>query len=68
MLDFGTNDYGIAGDNGEVLPKLPDAAFQLISIDPPFNMGKVQQRRTLHTTRSEGRRPGRLRGVGRHDL
>lgn len=53
MLEFGTNDYVIAGDNGEVLPKLPDAAFQLIYIDPPFNTGKVQQRRTLQTTRSE---------------
>jgi site-specific DNA-methyltransferase (adenine-specific) len=36
-------------DNIEVLPKLPSDAFQLIYIDPPFNTGKVQARKTLAT-------------------
>jgi site-specific DNA-methyltransferase (adenine-specific) len=36
-------------DNIDVLPKLPSDAFQLIYIDPPFNTGKVQARRTLAT-------------------
>lgn len=36
-------------DNMEVLPKLPRNAFQLIYIDPPFNTGKVQGRKTLET-------------------
>lgn len=59
MLDFGPDDYVIAGDNLDVLPKLPDQAFQLIYIDPPFNTGKIQQRRTLQTKRSnEGDRVG----------
>ncbi len=35
----------------DVLPKLPDEAFQLIHIDPPFNTGKVQARKTLETVR-----------------
>jgi 16S rRNA G966 N2-methylase RsmD len=30
-------DYVVLGDNAEVLPKLPDQAFQLIYIYPPFN-------------------------------
>ncbi len=35
------------GDNLDVLPGLPDEAFQLIYIDPPFNTGETQARRTL---------------------
>ena len=34
----------ILGDNLDALRTLPDAAFQLIYIDPPFNTGKVQSR------------------------
>ncbi|MGI8429837.1 MAG: DNA-methyltransferase [Solirubrobacteraceae bacterium] len=39
----------VCGDNLDVLPMLPTAAFQLIYIDPPFNTGKLQTRRTLGT-------------------
>lgn len=39
----------IHGDNLEVLPDLPDGAFQMIYIDPPFNTGKLQARRTIET-------------------
>jgi site-specific DNA-methyltransferase (adenine-specific) len=39
----------ILGDNMDVLPRFPDATFQLIYIDPPFNTGKEQRRRTLRT-------------------
>jgi site-specific DNA-methyltransferase (adenine-specific) len=39
-------------DNADVLPNLPDGAFQLIYIDPPFNTGKIQARQSLTTTRS----------------
>ena len=46
-------DHVVFGDCATVLPRLPDTAFQLIYIDPPFNTGKVQQRRTLATVRSE---------------
>jgi site-specific DNA-methyltransferase (adenine-specific) len=46
-------DSVILGDCAVVLPELPDAAFQLIYIDPPFNTGKAQLRRTLATTRDE---------------
>ncbi len=33
----------------DVLPKLPGNAFQLIYIDPPFNTGTVQARKTFTT-------------------
>lgn len=46
-------DYVVLGDNADVLPKLPDGAFQLIYIDPPFNTGGVQERRTIQTVRDE---------------
>lgn len=53
MIDFSTGDnFVIQGDNMQVLPKLPDGAFQLIYIDPPFNTGGTQQRKTLKTTRA----------------
>jgi site-specific DNA-methyltransferase (adenine-specific) len=40
------NTIHLAG-NMAVLPALPGAGFQLIYIDPPFNTGKPQTRRTL---------------------
>ena len=39
----------LLGDNLELLPGFADGAFQLIYIDPPFNTGRRQQRRTLRT-------------------
>ncbi|MDQ3678521.1 MAG: site-specific DNA-methyltransferase [Actinomycetota bacterium] len=39
----------ILGDSLRVLPTLADEAFQMIYIDPPFNTGKKQTRRTLKT-------------------
>ena len=44
----------ITGDNLDVLPTLDAGAFQLIYIDPPFNTGKLQQRRTLGTEADVG--------------
>ncbi len=43
----------ILGDNLEVLPSLQDETFQLIYIDPPFNTGKTQTRKTLQTMPDE---------------
>ncbi|HKG01972.1 MAG TPA: DNA methyltransferase [Conexibacter sp.] len=34
-------------DNMHVLPQLPAETFQLVYIDPPFNTGETQSRRTL---------------------
>lgn len=54
MIDVtAPTDFVIQGDCADVLPKLADASFQLVYIDPPFNTGKVQQRKTLRTVRSE---------------
>jgi site-specific DNA-methyltransferase (adenine-specific) len=41
------DDMVIAGDNLPALRSLPDAAFDLIYMDPPFNTGRAQGRRTL---------------------
>ncbi|MDR1852116.1 MAG: site-specific DNA-methyltransferase [Propionibacteriaceae bacterium] len=41
------------GDNLELMRRLPDGAFRLVYLDPPFNTGKKQRRRTLKTTRVE---------------
>ncbi|MBI3159309.1 MAG: site-specific DNA-methyltransferase [Chloroflexi bacterium] len=43
----------VFGDNLPILESLPDNTFDLIYIDPPFNTGKVQERRQLRTTRSQ---------------
>ncbi|MHB8243685.1 MAG: DNA methyltransferase, partial [Solirubrobacteraceae bacterium] len=50
-------DRILLGDNLELLPTLADESFQLIYIDPPFNTGKLQARRTLRAVQdSEGRK------------
>jgi site-specific DNA-methyltransferase (adenine-specific) len=36
-----------AGDNAAALERLPDGAFDLIYLDPPFNTGRAQSRQTL---------------------
>jgi site-specific DNA-methyltransferase (adenine-specific) len=41
------DDVVIRGDNVDVLGCLPDASFQLIYMDPPFNTGGVQARRSM---------------------
>jgi len=60
MIDLeAPGDLVILGDNAGVLTRLADASFQLIYIDPPFNTGKTQIRRTLETARDdEGDRIG----------
>jgi site-specific DNA-methyltransferase (adenine-specific) len=46
-------------DNLDLLARLPDGAFTLVYIDPPFNTGKEQRRLTLATTPdAEGDRVG----------
>jgi DNA modification methylase len=40
-------------DNMDVLPSLGDASFQLVYVDPPFNTGRTQRRRTIATVRDE---------------
>jgi site-specific DNA-methyltransferase (adenine-specific) len=44
----------VHGDNLPVLAGLPDASFQLIYIDPPFNTGRTQSRQTMTTVRAAG--------------
>lgn len=38
-------------ENMDVLPRLPDESIQLVYMDPPFNTGKAQVRKTLTTAR-----------------
>jgi site-specific DNA-methyltransferase (adenine-specific) len=47
------DDLVIEADNAVVLPLLPDGAFDLIYIDPPFNTGRDQRRRTLRAVRDD---------------
>ena len=47
-------DEIIHGDNLEVLPRFADGSFQLIYIDPPFNTGGQQRRRTLRAVADGG--------------
>ena len=43
----------LLGENLELLPTLASESFQLVYIDPPFNTGKVQERRTLSAVRDD---------------
>lgn len=47
-------DTVIEGDNLPALRGLPDGAFQLVYIDPPFNTGMTQKRRAVTTRVAEG--------------
>lgn len=49
----GRSDFVVLGDNMEVLASLPDASFQLVYVDPPFNTGTARTRRTLRTAQDE---------------
>jgi site-specific DNA-methyltransferase (adenine-specific) len=53
------DDLIIHGDNGPVMAMLPEGAFDVIYMDPPFNTGHAQARRTLSVVASpEGERTG----------
>jgi site-specific DNA-methyltransferase (adenine-specific) len=41
------------GDNLPILRTMPDASFDLIYVDPPFNTGKVQARTRIRALRDE---------------
>ncbi|MDM4762263.1 site-specific DNA-methyltransferase [Galbitalea sp. SE-J8] len=45
-------DLVIEGDNLAATATLPDGAFQLVYLDPPFNTGRPQRRQTITTTRT----------------
>jgi site-specific DNA-methyltransferase (adenine-specific) len=53
-------DLVVEGDNLEVLPDLPDGAFTVIYLDPPFNTGRSQTRHETHSVR--GSRAGAVTG------
>jgi site-specific DNA-methyltransferase (adenine-specific) len=57
-------DTVIAGDCADVLPTLPAEAYQVIYLDPPFNTGRTQQRRTLSTARAGDDDAGDRTGFG----
>ncbi|WP_439564522.1 DNA-methyltransferase [Microcella sp.] len=44
-------DLLLHGDNFAAMAALPDASMQLVYLDPPFNTGRTQHRRTTRSTR-----------------
>ena len=44
------DDLVVVGDNAPVMGALPDGAFDLVYMDPPFNTGRAQARHTLAVT------------------
>jgi len=53
----------VEGENLAVAARLPDGVADLVYLDPPFNTGKRQERRTLVVERDEA---GDRRGFGDH--
>lgn len=53
-------DLVVEGDNLEVLAQLPDGAFTVVYLDPPFNTGRSQTRHA--TTSVRGSRTGAVTG------
>lgn len=52
----------VLADNLDILHSLPDAFASLIYVDPPFNTGKLQRRRRIKATATDG--PGDRIGFG----
>jgi site-specific DNA-methyltransferase (adenine-specific) len=53
------SDQILLGDNLQLLPKFASGSFQLVYIDPPFNTGRQQARKTLRTVAdADGERTG----------
>ncbi|WP_081423033.1 DNA-methyltransferase [Leifsonia xyli] len=50
----GAPDTVVCADNVSVVTALPDGAFRLIYLDPPFNTGRPQARQQTTSVRSEG--------------
>jgi site-specific DNA-methyltransferase (adenine-specific) len=48
-----SKDEILLGDCLELLPRFAEESFQLIYIDPPFNTGREQARRTVRTVSGE---------------
>jgi site-specific DNA-methyltransferase (adenine-specific) len=46
------DDLILLGDNLPALEALPDASFDLVYMDPPFNTGRAQRREQLSVTRA----------------
>src|SRR5918992_1717421 len=44
-----TEDLILLGESLELLPQFADESFRLVYLDPPFNTGKEQRRRTIAT-------------------
>jgi site-specific DNA-methyltransferase (adenine-specific) len=54
-----SEDLILLGENLELLPRFADGCFQLVYIDPPFNTGRLQERRTLRAVADrDGERTG----------
>jgi len=52
------DDLLIEGDAAAVLPNLPEAFFELIYVDPPFNTGREQRARRVTVERDDAGRIG----------
>ena len=58
-IELDGDDLVVHGENLAVLERLPGGAFDMVYIDPPFNTGRPQRRRTLATApHDEGDRVG----------
>ncbi len=58
MFDLSTpDDLVILGDNAEVLPRLDSGSVTLAYVDPPFNTGRAQVRKTIRAVRVAGDEP-----------
>jgi len=56
LFDSSGPDLLVRGDNLDAMRRLPDLCVQLVYLDPPFNTGREQRRRTIRSVR-EGQAP-----------
>jgi site-specific DNA-methyltransferase (adenine-specific) len=58
-----SDDLLVHGENADVLARLPDGAFDMVYVDPPFNTGREQRHERLRVVRDE---QGDREGFGGH--
>ena len=58
------DDVVAHGDNLDLLPLLPEGCIRLAYLDPPFNTGRVQERRRMRVARAEPGTAGDRTGFG----
>ncbi len=61
-IDDRSPDLVVLGENLDVTPTLPDGAFTVVYLDPPFNTGRKQRRHAVTAVQRDTGSPSTITG------